>query len=729
LTYARPEGPNRPCPACGTAVEPLRAGAVLLFDDGFRFLCNGGCRERFLAGDHAFERTPEPPAPQKTFSATAPILAAAFEHEPFVADSKRPRGGAFEKKRLLFRAAVALGIFGALLAPFAEGSLLRLLSAVAAIFPAALPLVFARDRNTRFLLAPTALGVALATVAGLIGRDVGTAWLLFAANWAAVFGVLRSALDDESQARIDFAVERLHERIPSLVRIPDVSSEDPLRYIAKKRDASRLRAGEEIIVLEGETAGVDGTVRAGEARVLLHPTAEVPARRGPGDPILAGARVVEGSLRILATRVGHDRALARPGELGKRHERDAARLTLLASTLTTLGPIALGVLAVASGLLDDDATWASRIAGVSAIFLGAPLLAVRRAAESPFVAASVSAVVRGIVFESSRALERAGRTSRTVLCTHGTITEGKPSVVELHSLEPSGESNLIALAAAAEASAEAHPIALAVQAFAKARGIAPESVRRATFLRGRGVTALAPGGEPFVFGSRQLLLDEGVSVAVVDDEALRAEARGRTIVFVGFGGRVRGLMSLADPMRSGARAAVQRIMDLGSEVVLISGDHRGTVEALARKLDIDHVKAELLPDERGAEVQRLRDAGGLVAVVGSPKHDESALLAADVPVVLGAAGDIAGERGLALATEDLRDAAIGLWLAHAALQVAWRAFFVATATTVVLAFAALSGWVGPLLASTLAFAADAYVLPAGARLLARIERRIPSRNA
>src|SRR5690606_18098970 len=163
-------------------------------------------------------------------------------------------------------------------------------------------------------------------------------------------------------------------------------------------------------------------------------------------------------------------------------------------------------------------------------------------------------------------------------------------------------------------------------------------VRRATFSPGRGVTAVAPSGQPLVIGNRGLLLEAGVSVAVADADAARAEERGHTVVFVGLDGRVRALISLRDEDRVGARAAVQRLIDLGIEVVLVSGDHRGTVEALARHLDITHVKAELLPDEQGAEIRRLRETGGVVAVVGRPGHDDAALGAADVPVVLGAAG-------------------------------------------------------------------------------------------
>jgi Cu+-exporting ATPase len=231
-----------------------------------------------------------------------------------------------------------------------------------------------------------------------------------------------------------------------------------------------------------------------------------------------------------------------------------------------------------------------------------------------------------------------------------------------------------------------------------------------------------------VIGNRQLLLDEGVSVAVADEEAGHAESLGHTAVFIAVGGRAQAVLSLRDELRPGARAAVQRIFDQGMEVVLLSGDHRATVEAIARNLDIAHVKAELLPEDRGAEVRRLRDTGGAVVTVGRPEQDDGALAAADVPVVLGAAGGPAGDRGVALASDDVRDAAAALWIARAARSEATRgAMFTATVGALLVA-ASVVGLVAPAVAALFAMAVDAFILPAGARLLRRIELRVPART-
>ncbi|MEM6959837.1 MAG: hypothetical protein AAF645_29405, partial [Myxococcota bacterium] len=172
-------------------------------------------------------------------------------------------------------------------------------------------------------------------------------------------------------------------------------------------------------------------------------------------------------------------------------------------------------------------------------------------------------------------------------------------------------------------------------------------------------------------------------------------------------------------------AAVQRLFDLGIDVVLLSADHRATVEALAGPLDVTNVKAELLPEEQGEAVKLLRDAGGLSAALGRLPFDKEPLESSDVPLYMGHAGLPEDGRGVAIATRDVRDAAAALWIAKAARAEATRGVVLSVGGGGVLMAAAAMGWVIPGFAATLAAAIDAFVLPAGARLLRRIERRLP----
>lgn len=721
-------------------VEPLRAGAVQAYDDGFRYFCTEACRARFRHGERGFDapivtprrlsreialeaaaRAEAMSSPGRRVPELAPELSQLLRLPlPARGESRPlPRG---DLGLTLAAVAALLGIFGShpwLAVPSALCSVGAAFAALWRSFPV-------RREIGYFAWALGPSGVALTAVAALVAVLADPhLWLaLVGAAVAAAATVLRVWLDAQARKPVEDLVLELLAGLPSRVRVPQDGEAMAVRYV--EMDAAKVRTGEDVLALEGEAVAVDGRVKAGEAWALLFPGARTPVRRGPGDPLLAGARIVEGAVRIQATRTGADRALVRTARFGSGATRDAAPIARLADGLTRWGGLCAALFAASGLFLAQGEGIAVRLAAAAAVLLAAPLAGLRRAAESPLVVAAATAGARGMVFQSARALERAGRVARCALGAHGTFTEGQPEVVEVHSVDGGDTTSLLALVGAAEVACEEHPIARSIRAHT--RTFARESVRRATFLPGRGVTAITAAGEALVAGNRQLLLDEGVSVAVADAEAARAEARGRTVVFVGLAGRVRALILLVDPVRPGARSAVQRLIDLDVEIVLLSGDHRGSVEALAKTVGVDHVKAELMPEERGAEVRRLREGGGGVAVIGRAPDDDAALAAADVPVALGAAGGPAGERGIALATDDVRDAADALWIAHAARSAAWRGAVLTTAAGLALVALAATSVIGPPFAALLALALDAYSLPAGARLLRRIALRLPARS-
>lgn len=721
---ARPQVPLRPCPACGTPTDPLRAGRVAVFEDGFRYLCDASCHTRYLAGERDHDtsrgfRVPprsEPSAPPARRVGEPPPRPATMAIQ--LADPVEPPWVG------LGAAAVAL-LLAAIPGPFA----IALASAAATVGACGLALRASWPSRLEvgwmaWTLGPA--GASLAGIAALIAHyDGGSRWGLAGAAVAAAVMVGRSWLDARMRRPVDEALAELLQPIPVDVRVPVKDAANPFDVGVAYTRTAHVRTGEEVLAFEGEVVAVDGVVKAGQAWAILHPGGRTPVRRVPGDPLLAGARIVEGDVRLLATRVGDDRALVRPRRFGRGSGPEAAAIARAAEQLSRWGGLAALVGAAGALALAD----ADGLSAAAAVLVAVPLLAARRSAEAPLVAAAATAGARGIVYQNARTLDAAGRVAVAAFCTHGTVTEGDPEVVDVKAVDRSGDVRpLIALASAAEAAAEGHPISNAIRRLADERGIAPQSVRRATFLPGRGVTALGPGGEALVIGNRALLLDEGVGVAVADADAAHAEARADTALFMGVGGRAQAVFALQHEVRLGARAAVQRLFDLGVEVVLLSGDHRATVEALARRLDVTHVKAELLPEERGAEVRRLRETGGMVAAVGHPREDDEALSAADVPVTLGAAGAPAGERGVALASDDVRDAAAAIWIAHAARREAWRAVTLSVGAGVVLVSLAVLGIAGPAAAALLAAGVDAFALPAAARLLRRIERRVPARG-
>jgi len=574
-----------------------------------------------------------------------------------------------------------------------------------------------------------AVGAALAAVAALLIEEPGgPAGPLVGAAVATSTVLLRSWLDRRARLPVRRLAAELTAELPQTLRVPVPDEANPFEVDVAERPAAEIRVGEDVLAFEDEVVGVDGVVRAGTGLVLLHPGARTPVRRRPGDPILAGARVTEGALRITVSRSGNERALVRPRRFGSGEGPGAATVARVANGVA--GWAGLAALAGATGALAIGGTAgvAGALAAAGAVLVGVPFVGIRRAAELPLVGAALSAARRGVFFPEAAVLDRAGRVTVCALGTRGQLTEGRPVVVEVLPVEGASSDRALALAAGIETAVEDHPIARGVLRHAERHRVEPVAVRRVLPMPGRGITGVSPEGEEIVFGNRQLLLAAGVSVAVADAEAAPFETTGKTVLFLGVGGHVRAIFVLADRPLPGARAAVQRLFDLDVEVVLLSGDHRGTVEVFAKDLDLVNVRAELSPGERGDEVQRLRGPSGLVAAVGIPAHDEAVLRAADVPIALDAAGAFAGERGIALASQDLRDAAAALWIARAARGVSRRATFGSVALGGLVVVLATAGLVGPGIAALFGLAIDGSTLGLGTRLLTRIDLRVPARS-
>ncbi|XXT19938.1 HAD-IC family P-type ATPase [Sorangium sp. So ce429] len=424
-----------------------------------------------------------------------------------------------------------------------------------------------------------------------------------------------------------------------------------------------LRPGESVQVDTGEVVPVDLVVTGGDVEVLPWIGATTPARRRDGDPVVAGATVVRGRLVGACTFSGGDRAVARV-LLDARRRADALAPIAQASRALTerwaIGAAAIGALsAFVAGRAPVE------VAMTAASVLAALSTAITASIASVHVSRGILlGLRRGIVYKSADAWDRAGRVSVAVFCARGTLLLGEPELAEL---EATGQkltpSDVLALAAGAERTEE-HPVATAIVRAARVRGLRPDGVRNPNFHPGLGVTAVNSSGEELCVGNRALMLEQRISIAAAESRVAELEALGRTVVLVAVGARLVGLIGLQDGLRPGARAAIQHLLDAQIEPVLMSGDARETCEAIGRSLDIDHIRPEILPADRGAEVRRLIDAGTSVAVLGHGGVDDAALGAADVSVALGAAGSAPADFSVVLASDDVRDAALSLALAH-----------------------------------------------------------------
>jgi len=255
--------------------------------------------------------------------------------------------------------------------------------------------------------------------------------------------------------------------------------------------------------------------------------------------------------------------------------------------------------------------------------------------------------------------DAAGHVQLAVFCARGTFLSGEPEVTDIVGLGGVSEREVLALAAGAE-SVAAHPSAASIRRAAHDRHFSPEPTRGHDVLGGMGVTCYSADGHRVLVGTRELMMKEKVSIALSEEALRKMEQRGRSGILVAKAGRLIGILALHDALRRGARAAVQLLLDVHIEPVLLSGEARNATEALGRALSIEHVRPEVPARERAAEIRRVIEGGAAVAVVGHSPLDDSALSAASVPIVLDGSALTPRPRCVTLLGDDVLTAAHAL---------------------------------------------------------------------
>jgi cation transport ATPase len=426
--------------------------------------------------------------------------------------------------------------------------------------------------------------------------------------------------------------------------------------------ADDLRPGQELVLCAGDSVPVDVVIASGSARVRPWMNADHTRTCAPGDPVLAGAQILEGTAQAVVTWTGTDRVLLRlllsPDAAAETHGAASRWSALVKDRLSW--PISLLVLLLLSW---QRAPWEHvlAIALVARLWLANPVSA--RAAALELRKVAMSAARQGIAFHDAKVLDRAGAVSIAVFCSRGTLLLATPELIAVEGLGRTSAETVFALAAGALSSV-AHPNAQALYRAAQARNIVADAVRNHDHLPGLGVTAVSATGQSLVVGNRALMLKQKISVASAEQRLLDLEARGLSVLLAALDQRLIGFVALQDGVRRGVRAAVMELHEAHIEPVMLSGDARETCEAVGKAIGIDHIRPEVLPAERSNEIKRLRDAGAVVAVIGKSPADVAALAAADVSIGLGAAGSTVPGIGIALAADDPQAAARALTLAR-----------------------------------------------------------------
>lgn len=473
-------------------------------------------------------------------------------------------------------------------------------------------------------------------------------------------------LEAVSKGRTSEAIRRLVGLQPKTARVRrgGAVTEVPL---------SEVRAGDLVVVRPGDRLPVDGVVTEGSSYVdeSMISGEPVPVAKSAGAEVIGGTINKTGSFTFTATKVGADTLLAQIIRMVEQAQGAKLPIQAMVDRVTAwFVPAVIAVAVLTAGVWlafgPEPALTFALVNAVATLIIACPC-AMGLATPTSIMVGTGRAAELGILFRKGDALQTLRDASVVALDKTGTLTKGQPELTDLVAADGFDESEVLHLVAAAEARSE-HPIARAIVAAAERRGVGAAEVSGFEALPGLGIVATVDGRTVQV-GADRLMRRTGIDCAVFEDAAAALADDAKTPLYVAIDGRIAALVAVADPVKASTPPAVAALHQLGLKVAMITGDSRRTAEAVARRLGIDEVVAEVLPDGKLEAVQRLRAGGRKVAFVGDGINDAPALAEADVGVAIGTGTDVAIETAdVVLMSGDLRNVANAIGLSQATIR-------------------------------------------------------------
>jgi len=488
-----------------------------------------------------------------------------------------------------------------------------------------------------------------------------------AASVIAVLVLLGQILELRAREQTGGAIRALLDLAPKTARRirEDGSDEDVGLDVVVVGDRLRVRPGEKVPVdgelVEGRSS-IDESMITGES---------MPVTKEVGAKLIGGTLNQSGGFVMMAGKVGRDTMLAQIVRMVADAQRSRAPIQRLADRVSGwFVPVVILIAIVAFvvwGIWGPEPRFAHGLVAAVAVLIIACPCALGLATPMSIMVGVGRGARMGVLIKNAEALERFEKIDTLVIDKTGTLTEGRPKVTALKAVGGFDEAELLRLAATLERASE-HPLAAAIVAAAQERGIVLGEAREFDSPVGKGVTGTV-NDRKLVIGSHRIMAEAGVdlSALVAESEALRGE--GATVIYVAVDGKVGGLVAIADPIKATTAAALRSLKEENIRVVMLTGDNRTTAEAVARRLGIDEVEAEILPEDKGKVVARLRSEGRVVAMAGDGVNDAPALAAADVGIAMGTGTDVAIESaGVTLLKGDLQGIARARKLSHATMS-------------------------------------------------------------
>ena len=488
-----------------------------------------------------------------------------------------------------------------------------------------------------------------------------------AAAMIVVLVLLGQVLELRARSRTGSAIKALlHLAPPVAQRVGESGDEEvPL---------DQVRTGDLLRVRPGDKVPVDGVVTEGHSSVeeSMITGEPLPVEKNVGDNVTGGTVNGTGGFVMQAERVGSDTLLAQIVNLVADAQRSRAPIQgLVDKVATVFVPTVVGVAVLTFTLwmfFGPEPRLAYAIVNAVAVLIIACPCALGLATPMSIMVGVGRGAQEGVLVKNAEALERLEKITTLVVDKTGTLTEGKPRLVDAETVEGFDPDELLRLAAALEQSSE-HPLAAAIVAGAKEKSLSLEPVADFRSVTGGGVFGRV-ANKAVLVGKLDFMHDEGVTdLGTLESKGEQLQRSGNTVIFVAVDKKAAGFLAVADPVKSTTPDAIRELHALGLEVVMVTGDNRRTAEAVAKTLGIDAVEAEVEPQAKSEKIQKLQKHGKIVAMAGDGVNDAPALAAADVGIAMGTGTDVAIQSaGVTLVKGDLRAIAKAIHLSRATMR-------------------------------------------------------------